>query len=209
MRITVLGASGRVGHGVATLAQQRGHEVTVGVRDSARWKDEGEHRARVVLVSSAQDERGMREAVRGAQAVVSAVGARDVSQPLSVVTDQTRALVQAMKAEGVQRLVTVGAAGLLPHPAGGLVGERHLPPFLLHAFNDHKGALAVLQSSELDWVVVCPPFIPDGERTGNYRVFEEKPLERLGQVSAGDVAELVLRVAQEGLYHRARVGIAY
>ncbi len=39
MKLTILGASGRVGRQVAQLALSRGHEVTVCVRDAARWNN--------------------------------------------------------------------------------------------------------------------------------------------------------------------------
>jgi len=207
MKLTILGASGRVGRQVAQLALARGHEVTVCVRDAARWS--GAPAVRVRVVGSATDMAAVREAIRGADVVVSAVGARDVSQPTTVVTDSVRTLVEAMRAEGLGRAVTVGAAGLLPLPDGRLAGEGNLPPFLVHAFNDHRGALTSLQESGLDWVVVCPPFIPDGERTGQYRLFEERPLEGLGRVSSGDVADLVLRVAEEPRFRQVRVGLSY
>ena len=126
---------------------------------------------------------------------------------VTVVTQATRAIVTAMKAEGLQRLVTVGAAGLLPHPAGGLAGEHGLPPFLRHAFEDHRGALQVLQESDLDWVVVCPPVMPSGVKTGKYRTAVESLPTGGRQVYAEDVADFTLKAATSTEHHRVRIGI--
>jgi putative NADH-flavin reductase len=204
MRLTVFGATGRVGHILVHSALEQGHEVTAYVRDPQRLKHK--HGRLFVKKGSLEDSAAVAEAVRGTEVVVSTLGARDVTHSVTVVTEGTRTIVAAMKAEGVQRLVVVGAAGLLPHAEGGLVGERGLPPFLRHAFEDHRGALAVLQESGLDWVVVCPPVMPSGVRTGKYRTaVESLPPGR--QVYAEDVADFTLHVATHDEHHRVRVGI--
>jgi putative NADH-flavin reductase len=201
MRLTVFGATGRVGHILVHSALEQGHEVTAYVRDPQRLKHK--HGRLFVKKGSLEDSAAVAEAVRGTEVVVSTLGARDVTHSVTVVTEGTRTIVAAMKAEGVQRLVV---AGLLPHAEGGLVGERGLPPFLRHAFEDHRGALAVLQESGLDWVVVCPPVMPSGVRTGKYRTaVESLPPGR--QVYAEDVADFTLHVATHDEHHRVRVGI--
>ncbi|PTL77128.1 NAD(P)-dependent oxidoreductase [Vitiosangium sp. GDMCC 1.1324] len=205
MRLTVFGATGRVGHTLVHDALGQGHEVTAYVRDPRRL---GLKHARLhVKKGSLEDGTSVAEAIRGAEVVVSAIGARDATHTVTVVTEATRAIVTAMKLENVQRLVTVGAAGLLPHPAGGLAGEHGLPPFLRHAFEDHRDAFHVLQESSLDWVVVCPPVMPSGVKTGKYRTAVESLPSGGRQVYAEDVADFTLKVATGSEHHRIRMGI--
>jgi uncharacterized protein len=205
MRLTVFGATGRVGHILVHDALGQGHEVTAYVRDAKRLGLK--HGRLLIKKGSLEASATVAEAIRGADVVVSAIGARDATHPVSVVTEATRAIIAAMKAEGVQRLITVGAAGLLPHAAGGLTGEHGLPPFLRHAFEDHRGALWGLQESELDWVVVCPPVMPSGVKTGKYRTAVEALPTGGRQVYAEDVADFTLKVATGQEHHRVRVGI--
>lgn len=205
MRLTVFGATGRVGHTLVHDALAQGHEVTAYVRDPQRL---GLKHGRLhVKKGSLEDGAAVAEAVRGAEVVVSALGARDATHAVTAVTEGTRAILAAMKAEGVQRFVMVGAAGLLPHPSGGLAGEHGLPPFLRHAFEDHRGALHLLQESALDWVVVCPPVMPSGVKTGKYHTAVEALPAGGRQVYAEDVADFTLKVATGGEHHRVRVGI--
>lgn len=206
MRLTVFGATGRVGHTFVHDALGQGHEVTAYVRDPQRL---GLKNSRLhVRKGSLEDGTTVAEAVRGADVVVSAIGARDATHTVTVVTEATRALVAALKAEGVRRFVSVGAAGLLPHPSGGLTGEHGLPPFLRHAFEDHRGALHVLQESPLDWLVVCPPVMPSGVRTGKYRTAVESLPSGGRQVYAEDVADFLLKIATGPEQHRrVRLGI--
>jgi len=205
MRLTVFGATGRVGNILVHSALEQGHEVTAYVRDPARLKQK--HGRLFVRKGSLEDTAAVADAVRGTEVVVSALGARDVTHTVTVVTTATRTITAAMKAEGVQRLVVVGAAGLLPHPSGGLTGEHGLPPFLRHAFEDHRNALQVLQESGLDWVVVCPPVMPSGVHTGKYRTAVEALPTGGRQVYAEDVADFTLSVATRGEHHRVRIGI--
>ncbi len=205
MRLTVFGATGRVGHTLVHDAVGQGHEVTAYVRDPKRLGLK--HGKLLIKKGSLEDGTTVAEALRGSDVVVSAIGARDATHPVSVVTHATRSIIAAMKAEGVQRLVCVGAAGLLPHAAGGLTGEHGLPPFLRHAFEDHRGALHALQESGLDWVVVCPPVMPSGLKTGKYRVAVEALPTGGRQVYAEDVADFTLKAATGNDYHRVRVGI--
>ncbi|OJH36601.1 NAD(P)-dependent oxidoreductase [Cystobacter ferrugineus] len=205
MRLTVFGATGRVGHTLVHDALGQGHEVTAYVRDPKRLGLK--HGKLHIKKGSLEDGTTVAEALRGSDVVVSAIGARDATHPVSVVTHATRSIIAAMKGEGVQRLVSVGAAGLLPHAAGGLTGEHGLPPFLRHAFEDHRGALLALQESGLDWVVVCPPVMPSGLKTGKYRVAVEALPAGGRQVYAEDVADFTLKAATGNDYHRVRVGI--
>ncbi|KFA90755.1 NAD(P)-dependent oxidoreductase [Archangium violaceum] len=205
MRLTVFGATGRVGHTLVHDALGLGHEVTAYVRDPKRLGLK--HGRLFVKKGSLEDGTTVAEALRGAEVVVSAIGARDATHAVTVVTEATRSIVTAMKSEGLKRLVTVGAAGLLPHPAGGLAGEHGLPPFLRHAFEDHRGAFQVLQESELDWVVVCPPVMPSGVKTGKYRTAVESLPTGGRQVYAEDVADFTLKTALGAEHHRVRVGI--
>jgi putative NADH-flavin reductase len=205
MRLTVFGATGRVGHTLVHDALGQGHEVTAYVRDPKRLGLK--HGRLFVKKGSLEDGATVADAIRGSEVVVSAIGARDATHTVTVVTQATRAIVTAMKTEGLQRLVTVGAAGLLPHPAGGLAGEHGLPPFLRHAFEDHRGALQVLQESELDWVVVCPPVMPSGVKTGKYRTAVESLPTGGRQVYAEDVADFTLKAATSTEHHRVRIGI--
>ncbi|HEX8823309.1 MAG TPA: NAD(P)H-binding protein [Archangium sp.] len=205
MRLTVFGATGRVGHTLVHEALEQGHDVTAYVRDPARLKHK--HGRLFVRKGSLEDAAAVADAVRGTEVVVSTLGARDVTHSVTVVTQATRTISAAMKAEGVQRLVVVGAAGLLPHPAGGLTGEHGLPPFLRHAFEDHRNAFQVLQESGLDWVVVCPPVMPSGVHTGKYRTAVEALPTGGRQVYAEDVADFTLTVATRDEHHRVRIGI--
>ena len=204
-RIAVFGASGRVGAMVLQQAIAAGHIVRAVVREGAQV-EVGD--AELVRVPALTPEL-VAAAVAGVDAVISAVGGRGIEAPSTVVTDATRTLIDAMTSAGVSRLITVGAAGLLPAEDGRLRGEVALPPHLRHPFADHRGALALLQASPLAWTIVCPPGIPEGPATSRYRAATESFPDGGQTLATGDVADALLwALHREDLYGR-RVGVAY
>jgi putative NADH-flavin reductase len=75
-RILVLGATGRTGQQVVAQALERGHKVTVFVRDPARLNAASDRLA-VVIGDVTRESAALVEAVRDNDAVISALGVGD------------------------------------------------------------------------------------------------------------------------------------
>jgi putative NADH-flavin reductase len=123
-KILVLGATGATGR----LA--RGYDVTVLVRSAEKASDLKETK---VIVGDARDEIVLRQAVKGRDAVVSALGTpASPFREVTLLSTATRALVSAMKAEQVSRLVCItgiGAGDSAGH--GGFLFDNLIFPLLL------------------------------------------------------------------------------
>lgn len=153
MRLTIVGATGGIGSRILVQALAAGHEVTAVVRNPARLPDGP---VRVVTADlSAPGPLDLRPAVDGADAVLSGLGARSAAEA-GVASRGTRALVEAMRATGVRRIVVVSAAsvGTVPSP-GRPNPPRHNPgdgffmrhvaaPLAKAAFRRHYADLALL-----------------------------------------------------------------
>jgi putative NADH-flavin reductase len=109
-------------------------------------------------------------ALQGYNVVISAYGAPpEEPQRLPAAT---AAIVSAMRAAGLDRVITVGGAGGLKVRAGmSLADTKGFPIALLPKVQAHAEAVAVLAASGLHWTCVAPAaqFTP-GERTAHYRV---------------------------------------
>lgn len=103
MRITIVGGSKGTGARLAEAARDAGHEVTTLSRS-------GDGPSGVTnLPGDATDPTSLRDALSGADAVVVTVGgAKGVRHHRSAVT---HAVVEAMRAEGVRRLVVQSSLG--------------------------------------------------------------------------------------------------
>jgi putative NADH-flavin reductase len=207
MKLTVFAATGGIGRHLLDQALAAGHDVTAVVRDPGSLP--GRVRVATVPDLAAADPVALEPALAGADAVLSGLGPRTRSDA-GVASRGTRAIVQAMRATGVRRVVVVSAAPVAtvaspgrPHPPRHDPGEgfvtRHLAtPLLRAALRDVYADLAlmedVLRDSGLDWTVVRPPRLTDGPMTGAYRTAEGRYLRRGLLVSRADVAHLMLAV---------------
>jgi putative NADH-flavin reductase len=192
MKLTIFGGTGGVGSKLVKQALEAGHEVTVVVRDGAKVAP---HERLKVLVGSLEDEALLSEAIEGADAVLSALGARTNTpdQPDVFAAAMLR-ITQAMKRCGVRRLVSISGAGVFM-PDDTITFDRRLVRMMLRLFAKHvseskEREWAVIRESGLDWVLVRPPRIVEGEATGSYRVLPDRVPS--SKISQGDVAHLML-----------------
>ena len=220
MHLTIVAATGGIGRELLRQAVAAGHDVTAVVRDPAKVGAS----VRVVQVDLAEpDPTALETAVKDADAVVSALGAR-TSADTGVAERGTRAIVDAMRATGVRRLVVVSAAPIgtvpspdRPHPPRHDPGDgffmRHLGArFARTAFRTHYADLArmedVVRASGLDWTISRPPKLTHGPLTGRYRTALGRNVRGGFSVSRADVAHQMLQcLARPETVHRT-VGVA-
>ena len=122
MKLTIVAATGGIGRQVLHQAVAAGHDVTAVVRNPKQLSGE----VRIVTADlAAPDPAALESAVAGADAVLSGLGPRSVSAA-GIASQGTRAIVQAMQATGVRRIVVVSAApiGTVPSP-----GRPHPPKY--------------------------------------------------------------------------------
>jgi putative NADH-flavin reductase len=192
MRVLVLGATGGTGRAIVTQALDRGHEVVALVRSLEKARD---LKGAKLVVGDARDERALREALKGVDAVVSALGTpASPFREVTLLSESTRALVTAMKAEGVSRLVAItgiGAGDSRGH--GGFVFDRLIFPLLLRkVYADKDRQEAVVRNSGLDWVFVRPMILSDKPGGADIRATTDLKGVHGGTISRQDVARFVL-----------------
>lgn len=172
MKLTVLGATGGVGHHLVSHALADGHEVTAVVRDPARLPVHGDRLT--VLRGDALDAASLKEPLEGADAVLSGIGQAGRRDPLRPASTSARAAVEAMRGAGVRRIVVVSAAPLNRSGAGEPALTRRVFSPLLWAvlrevYTDLEAMERVLRESGLDWTSVRPPKLTHRPGTGSYR----------------------------------------
>ncbi|MFO0683874.1 MAG: NAD(P)H-binding protein [Sandaracinus sp.] len=189
--VAILGASGKLGREVVAEALARGHRVRALVRHAAARPVAHE----TLVIGDARDEHALRELVRGADAVVSLIGPV-ADSGLDLSTRFTDALLAAMQAEGVARLVYVTGA-MVGHPRAqrGLV--YRLIPRLMGAtaraqLEDRRRAEASVLASPLRWTVVRPPRLAEGPPRGGTRWGEDLRVGSLASIRRSDLARLLL-----------------
>ncbi len=221
MKLTIFAATGGIGRQLLEQAVAAGHDVTAVVRNPKKLSVE----VRVVTADlAAADPAALESAVNGADAVLSGLGPRSGSEA-GIASQGTRAIVQAMKATEVRRIVVVSAApiGTVPSPGrpkppkhdpgDGFFMRNLFSPLTKAAFRKPYADLAlmedILRDSGLDWTVVRPPRLTNKPRTGTYRTAFGRNLPRGFFISRADVAHLMLRVLEQPETIKHVIGIAY
>src|SRR5215469_2004965 len=206
MKILVLGATGGIGQEIVRQGLEHGHEITAFVRARGRL-DAVDGRIRVVegdLLNSSQLER----VTAGQGVVASAFGPRvPISKEDShLLQGFANALTSAMLYAGIQRVVAVSVAFLFRDsiiPPAYLAGRLFFPDLVADASKMEH----VFETSGLDWTIVRPPRLTDKPYTGAYRVREDH-LPPFGfTISRADVADFMLKCAENHASSRKIVGV--
>jgi len=220
MNLTIVAATGGIGQQLLEQAVDAGQKITAIVRSPTRLSRE----VRAFVADLANpDSATLRSAIRGADAVLSGLGARSAADS-GVATRGTQAIVQAMSAVGVKRIIVVSAApiGTVPSPerpnppkydpGDGFFMRHLLAPLTKAALREHYADLArmedVLRESSADWTIVRPPRLTNGPLTGTYRIANGQNLRRGLSISRADVAHFMLRALGQSETIRQVIGIA-
>jgi len=206
VRILVLGATGRVGSHVVSLALHDNHHVTAVVRTPNKLNlcHENLH----IIKGDVTDKHNIEEAMIDIDIVISALS----TDGTTTLTKSIPIILDAMTKENVKRIITVGTAGIL---------QSRLNPNLLRyqssesrrtttfSAQEHHQVFEILKQSEMDWTIVCPTYLPDGAYTGHYRIERSFLPEGGSEISVADTAEFTYQQIQNTDNLKARVGIAY
>jgi putative NADH-flavin reductase len=227
MKLTIFAATGGIGRHLLKQVLAAGHDVTAVVRDPKKLSEQVQKlsgQVRIVTADlAAADPAALEPVVGGAGAVLSGLGPRSNSEA-GIVSQSTRAIVQAMQSMKARRIVVVSAApiGTVPSPGrpkppkhdpgDGFFMRNLFSPLVKAALRKHYADLAlmedILRDSGLDWTVVRPPRLTDGPLTGTYRTAYGQNVRGGFLVSRADVAHLMLRVLEQPETIKQTIGIA-
>jgi uncharacterized protein len=207
MKLLMLGASGRVGQKIAERAIQDGIEVHALLRDPAKVPSQILDKI-TYTIGNVLNKEQVEEAISGCDIVVSALS----TDGDNVLSESMPLIIAATKKEGLSRIITIGTAGIL---------QSRIEPDLLRyqsseskrkltrAAEDHHKAYELLKESGLDWTIVCPTYLPDGDAAGKYRAEKDFLPVDGGKISTGDTAHFTFSLIKESRFSKSRVGISY
>ncbi len=204
LKLFVLGATGGTGRALVEQARERGHLVTAFVRSPQKLGPPAE--GVTVLRGDPRDADGLRAALPGHDAVVSALGPPGPG-PTTIVGDSARSTVVAMQAAGVRRLLVVGVAVLFEHEGLLLTVARRT--ILRNVAKDHAEMERIVSQSGLDWTIARPPRMTNGARTQAWGAADGRmpPGARLS-ISRADVADFLLEELERPAHVLQIVGLA-
>jgi putative NADH-flavin reductase len=206
MRIAVIGASRGVGLACVRAARGAGHEVTALQRSPV---DQPQAGVRYVIGDATREEIA-RDAIGGCDAAIVALGAKPggAAGGHDVCSRGTRAVLEAMRSEGVRRLVVVTSYGVGP------TKSRTPFPFNVVAATLLRGIMADKEVQERDvrmsstlWTIVQPLGLTDAPATGAPLVAADGS-RRSTRVPRDDVARVCVESLENGSHIRETVAVS-
>lgn len=175
MRVLIYGANGPTGREVVEQVLAAGHPARAVTRHPEQFPLQ--HSELEVVRGDATDPASVDRAVRDQDAVISAIGVPYSRKPITLYSASTELIVAAMGRHGVRRLVVVSSANVESHPQGTFFVDHVVEPFLRNVigrttYADMRRMEALISASDLDWTIVRPPALADGDRPGAYQVAE-------------------------------------
>jgi len=196
--VLVAGATGGTGQEVVDQALARGYRVRALVRDEAKARMLFGNRVQYV-VGDVREPRSLRRAVKGADQVISALGAnvqRDPeNSPELVDYAGVKALAEAAKAAGVSQFILVSSMGVT-HP------DHQLNAMLDNILSWKLKGEDAVRATGIPYTIVRPGELtnePGGRR--GVRIMQGDPVNGEGAVSRSDVAAVLVSViGRQDLY---------
>ena len=206
MNILVIGAAGKTGEAIVKQALGQGHTVTAFVHTVKDFDIPGAR----VLEGDVLDAAAVQAAVAGQDAVLDALGGHTPWKETSLETNAARNIIAAMQAHGVKRLLVVSAIGvgdtkdLVPSWYEHLI----MPTLLKGTMADKERMEPEVEASGLEWTLVRPGHLVDGEASGKITFFEHGRGETAHKITRADVAAFMLDALTDGTYKHEAVNIA-
>lgn len=201
MRIAVLGGTGRTGLLLIRELLRRDHEISVLVRDATKMSDLAQQVE--VHTGDSRNRADLDRLVADADAVVSTLG--PTAKEGSLHTDTARALVAAMEAAGVGRFVGVSGAGIdVPGDEKSLsakVISKIIQTVGGEVVKDKPAEYAVYAATDLDWTLVRPPRIVEGEPTGRLEHHAHRSTKST-KITRADLATFLADEVEQDRYPR-------
>jgi putative NADH-flavin reductase len=210
MHIVVFGGTGRIGRAVVGRALAEGHQVTSVARRPP--KTPVEHANLTQVTGDATAPAVSEAAVAGADAVIFAIGEPGTSSTV-VRSTSISAILKAMRANGVKRLLTVSPAAVAISPKAPLPRKMWLRYFVhkqqRNPYNDVERVEDELTgfADDIDWTIVRSAKLLDTPPTSGYRVIPDGELRDERPVSVADLADYLVSHLEDPAVRQATLTV--
>jgi putative NADH-flavin reductase len=199
MKITVFGATGRIGRHILAEAKQRDHRITAFTRRPESLTETPE----TVVHGDGRDKEAVARAVDGADAVIAVIGPDSRKGPHQT-AEVARTIIGAMTAAGVRRLVVTSAYPIVAErPRLAIAVLRRV---FAASYADGADMERLVAESGLDWTVARLNRLLDRPAQGSVQL-STGLLARPRSMTRADAATALLDLAEANTYAGTAVNI--
>ena len=209
MKLIIFGSTGGTGRQIVAQALEQGHDVTAFARSPEKLDQK--HEKLKVVQGNVLDFASVERAIQGQDVVLCALG-MSMKDKTMLRANGTKNIIRAMEKTGVKRFICQSSAGVgdssdtLPF----LMKYLIVPFMLRRAFEDHEIQENYIKESQLDWIIVRPAALTDGEYTGSYQhgyTADNKTVTN--KISRADTADFMLKQLADNSYLHKMPCISY
>lgn len=208
MHVLILGASGRTGRLAVSTILQHGHTVTALVRDASKAKF-GSQSGLAIVEGNPRDPSSIEKAFssRKVDAVIVTLAVpREADSPFAkpigepyLIRDSVQNAITTMKKHETPRLIVLSAFGAKESFDNMAWPLRMLMKYsnMRFVYQDHDAVDEIVRKSGLQWSLVRPAMLNDGEELKNIREFGEggKGVGMFDSIQRRSVAEYLVSEA--------------
>jgi putative NADH-flavin reductase len=213
MKLVVFGANGPTGRLLTKQALDQGNAVTAVTRHPGVFPMRRERLQ--VMFGDVFDPASVEQAICGQDAVLSSLGLPYSNEPITVYSQGTSHIIEAMTRYRVRNLICVSSSALDPYTrchdtGGGFLFEKIMKPFILNvlgrtAYEDLQRMETLVRNSEVDWTIIRPSGLFETPGVTHYQVGEGF----MGRhTSRADLADCMLQQATCQRYLHKIVAVA-
>ena len=207
MKIIIFGASGTVGQELAKQAVEKGYEVTAFVRNPEKMKNANNvnlilYKGDVLNVGEVEN------ALKNQDVILCALGDGKAGKIRAL---GTKNIIEAMNKTGQKRLICQTTLGMGESYGNLNFIWKHIMfgMLLKKAFQDHQLQEKYILNCHLDYTIVRPSALTDGEITNDYKIGFDKNFKKLNlKISRADVADFMLQQISTNEYLKKAVSIS-
>lgn len=192
MKILIIGASRGIGKALLETALDEEIDVTVLARTPENIPVSHPHLR--VVKGDALNFESVKAAATGREAICSCLGVPITFKPVHLFSSAARNIVAAVQHNTGQKYIAVtgiGAGDSNGH--GGFLYDNIFKPLLLKTiYADKDREEEIIRESGVDWLIVRPAGLTNGERTGKYHVYTDLKGVKAKRISRLDVADFIL-----------------
>ena len=201
LKIAVFGATGDTGKQIVKQALEDRYEVVAYARNPTKLNVNDKHLT--VIQGELSDQTSIENAIKGADAVLSALGPRGGSKDKPL-TQGMQNIIAAMKNQGVRRLIitsTLSAKDPKDKPDFKTKTMVNLIKTTMHAaYEDIVNVAETVRASGLDWTIVRLAILNNKPKSGKVKAGYVGKREVATQISRADIADFMLKQITDTKY---------
>ncbi|WP_125764082.1 NAD(P)-dependent oxidoreductase [Companilactobacillus hulinensis] len=196
MKILIIGATGQTGRCVIQSALDAGHEVTAFARHTESLNELDDQIE--IITGDAISTPELEKAMTGKDAVISTLGRGKSTRAHNLFTRAAVSIVNAANHTEVKRLIWMSSFGVGETFKDANVAQKvAYSTMLRNIYTNKADAERIIRLSHLNWTIVYPSALTNGNLTGEYQIGEHLRMSGAPRISRADVADCMINLLKD------------